>query len=94
MQDKNIGTVEMRPASMTPGHDTIVGTRTPPSYNHPLPARRGKQEVGAGLRLLLRVESPPLSEVNITMVSSIRPSSRSTSMTLPTLRSTLSTIAA
>jgi len=73
--------------AILPGHQAIVGTRTPPSHVLPLPARSG---------FALPPSAPftshgPLSLVKITSVRSVNFNSRRVSNTCPTLQSTSST---
>ena len=74
------------PGGVRPGHETMNGTRTPPSQADPLPARRGRLSV-IGRR-------PPLSLVKTIAVESRSASLSSASRIRPTESSTLSTIAA
>ena len=57
------------PAGTVPFQERIIGTRIPPSYSQPFPARSGKLVVG----LPSAVERPPLSEKNTMMVFSANP---------------------
>jgi hypothetical protein len=84
------GAVTTLPGRATPGQRTISGTRIPPSYIQPLPARSGRLEVGEPSL----VERPPLSLVKTTSVSSRRPRSSSACSTRPTARSIASIIPA
>ena len=74
------------PGGVTPGHETISGTRTPPSYAEPLPARSG--------RLSVTGRRPPLSLVKTIAVESLKESPSSAATIRPTESSTLPTIAA
>ena len=76
---------------VTPGQRTIHGTRVPPSYAADLPLRSGPFRL-AGLPA--RPDTPPLSLVNMTMVSSSSPFALSRSSRSPTALSTDSTMVA
>ena len=80
------GTSQVLPGSTTPGQRTMTGTRMPPSYGQPLPARSGALCVGPS--------SPPLSDVKMTNVLSATPASSSAATIFPVESSTLCTIAA
>ena len=75
------------PGLMCPGHQAMVGTRTPPSQVLPLLPRSGPAVVASPTTLT----QGPLSLVKITNVLSASLSRRSVSSTTPTLQSTSST---
>ena len=58
----------MRPASIMPGHDTIAGTRTPPSQVEPLAQRNGVNAESGHVSI-----SGPLSDEMTTIVDSSWP---------------------
>ena len=58
------------PGVVTPGQRTIIGSRIPPSYIHPLPPRSGRLLVGCPSD----VDSPPLSDMKNTTVFCSSPS--------------------
>jgi len=86
------GTSDVRPAVTWPGQRTIKGTRKPPSYRKPLPARYGVLCV-EGLSGDSSTCSPPLSETKTTRVRSARRRSSSLSRTCPTQVSSVFTMA-
>ena len=71
------------PGAMWPGHQAIVGSRTPPSKVPPLPPRNGP----ASPPFLPCVSQGPLSLVNTTSVFSVSFNSRSVSSVWPVLAS-------
>ena len=83
-------TVEGR---IRPGQRISRGSRIPPSYKCPLPARNGALLVIRTVDLPSKF-NPPLSEKNITTVRSATPAFSIAPSTLPTDASSVSTIAA
>ena len=88
-----IGVCDTLPGWVTPGARMSVGSRTPPSYSQPLPARSGRLQPGPK-RPRCRVLRPPLSLKNMTTVFSSSLSSVSLAKSTPTLSSTAATIVA
>src|SRR4051794_34415700 len=91
----NVGRKSMLPttasqallAAILPGHQAIVGSRTPPSQVLPLPPRSGP----ASPPSFPCVSQGPLSLLKTTNVLLLSFKSRKASSTLPTLQSTSST---
>ena len=77
------GTSLVVPGRTTPGQRTINGTRMPPSYTNPFPARSGRFDVGAPSA----VDRPPLSLVNTTSVFSCWPAFATAASTVATVSS-------
>src|SRR3989442_496284 len=58
------GVEQTLPGLVAPGHFTSIGSRMPPSYSQPLPARNGTFQVG----IPSAVDKPPLSERKMRLV--------------------------
>ena len=86
-----IGLRETLPGMVTPGARMMVGSRTPPSYSQPLPARSGRLQPGPD-RPRPSVLSPPLSLKKMTTVFWSSLSCLSLAKSVPTLSSTAATI--
>ena len=84
----------VRPASMTPGHVAMPGTRMPPSKTDPLRPRRPAVESKNGVSTPPTSWVGPLSLVRKMSVSSARPAASIAARIAPTSSSSREIIAA